>query len=128
MTHDMTNPVAILVSLSACNLALIADEDWNRFLGPHGVAVVSILAVLALWGQGIAKSRQERADRAKDEAARERRHNEAIALQRENAQHLMSLSAESIKAHAKSVQAIESFDRTIRNMTEELKDRPCQKR
>lgn len=128
MTHDMTNPVAILVSLSACNLALIADEYWNRFLGPHGVAVVSILAVLALWGQGIAKSRQERSDRAKDESARERRHNEALSLQRENADKLMSLSAESIKAHAKSVQAIESFDRTIRNMTEELKDRPCQKR
>lgn len=126
MTHGISNPVAIVLSLMTCNLAVLADKDWDRFLGPHGVAVVSIIAVIALWAQALSKGRQERKDKAEAEAARERRHSETLRLQRENSDKILELSAESIKAHARSVQAITSFDRTIQNLTEELKDRPCQ--
>jgi heme exporter protein D len=106
--------------------AIITDQDWQRAFGPNGVAFISIVAVVVLWLNSIKREKNEEARREKEEEQRDRRHSETLTLQKENSAKLMDLTAESIKSHAMSVGAIKSIDRTIMNLTEELKERPCQ--
>ncbi len=118
-------------------VALISEQDWGRLLGPHGVAVAALMAVVALWLGNIrdkrilredleSRERREENRRAVEEASREKRHTESIRIQRENADKLIALTVENIKAAAHVTASIESVDRTIQTLADELKDRPCQ--
>lgn len=119
-------------------LAIISDQDWQRMTGPHGVAFIAVLAVIVLWANGLRKEKAEisrrqaeeiraEARRVADEAALEKRHTETMTMQRENADKLMQLTVESIKAQGHTSQAIISIDSTIKRLTEEVASRPCQK-
>jgi hypothetical protein len=107
-------------------LAIISETDWSRITGPHGVAFVAIAAVIVLWASGIRKDKREDERRTKEENAREGRHSESIAIQKDNAEKLVALTVENIKACGHVTQAIHSMDRTIQQLTHELGDRPCQ--
>jgi heme exporter protein D len=104
-------------------------------LGPHGVAVVAILAVVALWVSGIkeksamkkdieAREAREEARRAKEEESREKRHAESIHLQTANSDKLLTITAENIKAQALVTAAISSMDRSIQDLTEKISKCP----
>jgi hypothetical protein len=107
----------------------LTEQDWSKLLGPQGFTVGLILAVIVLWGNGIARERNETKRREKEEsnetkrrekeeASREARHRETLALQRENSEKLMNLSVEAIKAKGMMVAA-------FNNLVEELEGRPC---
>lgn len=77
--------VTILLGLSLWSgmetvLGIISDQDWNRMMGPSGVAFVSSIATLVLWGTGVVVVRRLRLDalerderkRADDAAMEER--------------------------------------------------------
>jgi hypothetical protein len=50
---------------------LISEQDWDRITGPSGVAFVSSLATLVLWGTGVMVVRRLRLDAiARDERKR----------------------------------------------------------
>jgi flagellar biosynthesis component FlhA len=117
--------------------AFVTETDWQRITGPHGVAFVAIAAVIVLWGSGIRdkallrKETEEREireekRREKEESAREARHAESIKLQRENAEKLIGITVENIKAAGHVTQAINSMDRTIQQFSHDLGQRPCQ--
>jgi hypothetical protein len=108
-------------------VAIISEADWARILGPHGVAVCAILGLAIVWGSGLRKDKREDERRAKEESSREARHAESIRLQKENADKLIEITVENIKAAGKVTQAITSMDRTIQHLSNELSDRPCQK-
>ena len=122
---------------SATVFLSIADQDWSRLLGPQGLTVGLIFAVCVLWTNGILdrKAKEKRdaiADekederRGKEEAARENRHAQLVATNKENAESLKALTVESIKAQAKATHAVETMDKNIQRLTIELADRPCQ--
>jgi len=114
--------------LSALSVfAIISETDWSRITGPHGVAFVAIAAVIVLWASGMRKDKREDERRAKEESSREARHAESIRLQKENADKLIEITVENIRAAGKVTQAITSMDRTIQHLSNELSDRPCQK-
>jgi hypothetical protein len=96
----------------------LTEQDWSKLLGPQGFTVGLILAVIVLWGNGIARERNETKRREKEEASREARHKETLRLQRENSEKLMNLSVEAIKAKGMMVAA-------FNNLVEELEGRPC---
>lgn len=106
---------------------VISEQDWSRMIGPHGALFLACVGLILMWTNNRRRERREEAKSAREEAAREARHAEQMTLQQANADKLMELTAESIKAHRMSVGAIKSMDRTIMLLTEELKDRPCQK-
>lgn len=105
----------------------ITEKDWQKIKGPEGALFLCVIIILTLWNSGRVREKNENLRREKEEKSRELRHAEGLKLQRENAEKLMNLTAESIKAHGMSVGAIKSVDRTLMNLTEELKERPCQK-
>lgn len=105
----------------------ISEKDWQKIKGPEGALFLCVIIILTLWNSGRVREKNENKRREKEEAAREARHAENLKHQRENAEKLMDLTAESIKAHGMSVEAIKSMDRTMMILTEELKERPCQK-
>jgi hypothetical protein len=96
----------------------LTEQDWSKLLGPQGFTVGLILAVIVLWGNGIARERNETKRREKEEASREARHKETLRLQRENSEKLMNLSVEAIKAKGMMVAAFNT-------LVEELEGRPC---
>lgn len=121
---------AILVSLATINgiklLAnLISEADWQKATGPYAFLFGLIIAVIVLWNSARIREKNENNRRAAEAIAREKHHAETIALQKENADRLMALTAESIKAHGMAVGAISSFDRTIKDLTDELSEHPC---
>jgi heme exporter protein D len=137
MPHRIATPSWLLhtvegISLSALSfVAFISEQDWSRMLGPHGVAVVAILAVVALWVSGIkeksamkkdieAREAREEARRTKEEESREKRHNESIQLQTANSDKLLEITAENIKAQAKVTAALAFMDRSIQDLTETI--------
>lgn len=105
----------------------ITDADWQKIKGPEGALFLCVIIILTLWNSGRVRERNENLRREREEAARENRHSATLKIQKDNAEKLMELTAESIKAHGLSVGAIRSMDRTIMALTEELKERPCQK-
>lgn len=107
--------------------AAISEADWKIIKGPEGALFLSVIIIVVLWNTGRTREKNENKRREDEEGRRERRHAEQLSLQKENSDKLLALTSESIKAHAMAVAAVSSFDRTIRNLTEELKDRPCQK-
>jgi heme exporter protein D len=141
MPHRIIPPTWFLhtvegISLSALSfIAFISEQDWSRMLGPHGVAVVAILAVVALWVSGIkeksamkkdieAREAREEARRTKEEESREKRHAESIHLQTANSDKLLTITAENIKAQALVTAAISSMDRSIQDLTEKISKCP----
>jgi len=126
---DQLSPLVYLVEAALLGLAAgykvaeatclaLTEQDWSKLLGPQGFTVGLILAVIVLWGNGIARERNETKRREKEEASREARHRETLALQRENSEKLMNLSVEAIKAKGMMVAAFNT-------LVEELEGRPC---
>jgi hypothetical protein len=126
---EQLSPLVYLVEAALLGLAAgykvaeatclaLTEQDWSTLLGPQGFTVGLILAVIVLWGNGIARERNETKRREKEEASREARHRETLGLQRENSEKLMQLSVEAIKAKGMMVAA-------FNNLVEELEGRPC---
>ena len=110
--------------------AAISEQDWQKAFGPNGVAFVSVVAVVVLWGALLAfihrtkkdeeKRRAEEIEaRNREDEARERRHKEIMDLQNKNWTDLKELTAESIKAGMRGTYAVE-------NLVRQLGERPCQ--
>lgn len=97
---------------------IISDTDWSKITGPHGVAFLAVIAVIVLWGNGLRRERNEELRRSNEEIRREKRHAETIAMQRENSDKLIALTAKSIKAQAHVTASIDHLAR-------ELNSRPC---
>lgn len=121
----------ILLTLAVANggkfiAGIILDADWNKITGPHAFLFGLVIAVSVLWNSGRVQEKKENARREKEESAREKRHNELVATNKENADSLKALTVESIKAQAKATHAVETMDKNIQRLTVELADRPCQ--
>lgn len=100
-------------------MTTISDGNWDKLIGPHSLTFGAVIAVIVLWTSRVVESR-------KQEAARERRHQETVSMQGRNADKLLELTKESILAQGKATLAINSMDRTVQSLTIEIKDRPCQ--
>jgi type VI protein secretion system component VasK len=116
---------------------LIDDKSWERITGKSGALFVLSVVLLVVWNANRlsgkraavreeARRKAEAADRRAEAAATEVRHKETMAMQERNAQKLMDLTVENIKAGARATHAIESMDSNIVRLTMELSDRPCQ--
>lgn len=124
--------IAIASVWTASVTGWLSDKDWERIVGPFGGLVVSLLMLLVLIRHSAARLRRddERAKHEREE--RERRHVEAMAIQRALGERLdaqtervMELTAESIKAQGKTALAIQSVDRTLQSLTAEWERKPC---
>ena len=118
-------------------VATISDSDYSKMTGPHGVAFVSVIAVIVLWGALLAyisrtnkreeaRRKEELEARKIEDEARERRHVELMTTQGHNAQKLIDLTAQSIAANMNGTHAIQMLSHDIQTMTNDLKVRPCQ--
>ena len=95
--------------------SIISKETMNDLRGADGALVGAVLIVAVLWLSKMADNRKLDA-----------RHEEMMKLQKDNADKLMALTAEAIKAHGMSIQCSQSVDRTLQNLTLSINDRPCQ--
>lgn len=112
----------------------LTETDWNRLVGPHGFTVGLILAVIVLWATAMRREACETKRREAEEAARDKRHQDTIRMQRDNANDLKSITVESIKAQMITAEALKKLQESNDNNTDiivelvgELKRRPCQK-
>ena len=112
--------LSYLAIQNGLNLAasLISDEDWQRISGPHGVAFISVVAVIVLWVNGLRREKNEDSRRVREEVRREARHAETIVLQRENSAKLIDLTIQSIKAQGAVALELKTFRK-------EMEKRPC---
>ena len=107
-------------------IGTITEADWLRFTGPHGFLFGAIIAIGVLWNSGRVREKNETIRRDKEELAREGRHSELVKTNKDNAESLIALTVESIKAQAKATHAVEKMDSNIQRLTVELSERPCQ--
>lgn len=113
--------------------AVFSDADWNKITGPHGFLFGAIIAIGVLWNAGRVRERNETKRRDKEEEAREKRHQELVTTNKENAESLKRLTVEGILAQAKATAAqeratvaIKDMDNSIKELATELSGRPCQ--
>lgn len=113
-------------------ISIFSDADWEKVTGPHGVAFISLLAVVVLWNQGRIRERNENRRRREEMVAREMQHDQTISLQKENAERLCALTAENIKAAGmtaaelgKMLKASESLSHEVRGLAEAVAKNPC---
>lgn len=104
----------------------LTDKDWERLVGPWGGMLVSLGMLLIILRHTAARQKHQDQQAELDRQDRERRHQEAIALQKENADKLMAITVETIKASGRATVAIERVDSTLQYLTAELEKRPCQ--
>jgi uncharacterized membrane protein YcjF (UPF0283 family) len=109
--------------------ALFSNSDWERITGPHGVAFLAVTACIVLWVTSLRREKEiakneakrdaaEQILRTEEESRRERRHSETLAMQKENSDKLIGLTAESIKAQIHVTTAIQA-------LSKQLDSRPC---
>lgn len=102
--------------------AFISDNDWAKITGPHGLVFVLVVGLIVIWTKSL-----------RDDAARERRHREAISSQEEHFKLLINLNEKatedlkvltvaSTKAQMSATNAIISMDHNIIRLTNELSD------
>lgn len=119
-------------------LAMLSAEDWRLLLGPNGLAVGAVVALIVVWRSNTSKEKREEESRERRHqeqlASADARHKELVSQMKENSELNKKLTednkellAESIKANLKGVGAINSMDNNIKLLTMELKERPCQK-
>jgi hypothetical protein len=121
-TEGLTLSIAaIIASLNT----LLDEESWDRLTGRHGALFVMAIALLIFWNSNRLRERrdaqrqalaEEREDHRRQ--AEEKRHAEAMALQRENSKVLEGLTGEGIKAQFHVAKA-------LADLTNELSSRPC---
>jgi len=83
---------------------IIDDSTWDKVKGAEGALFGAVVIVITLWLSKISDGKRL-----------DKRHSETLALQKENADKLMALTAESIKAHGLTCQTISSVDRTLQS-------------
>ncbi len=116
--------------------ALLDETSWDRLTGRHGALFFMAIALLIFWNSNrVAEKRRlehlakldakEDARREREETlrqveneAREQRHREAIAVQQANAERIMELTVEGIKAQGMVATALTELKHT-------LDGRPC---
>jgi len=101
---------------------LISDEDWQKITGPHGVAFLAVTACIVLWLNGLRREKIEEKRRSREEAAREARHAENIAVQREAKDEVKALVVECVKSNAMVTAAITSIDKNNQRLTVEIEN------
>lgn len=124
-------------------VAVLTENDWGKVFGPNGVAFVSVIACIILWGtfitsqsrsrkDALAREEREEERRRLEDEARERRHLELVRTNKENADDLKGLTAEAIKAQL--IAAAESktlannhqmLSINVHNLVEVIKKSPC---
>lgn len=92
-------------------LAMLDQKTMDQLRGADGALIGAVIIVGALWTMKLFDARRL-----------DKRHDEAIKIQKDNAKQLLSLTAESIKAHGLSVGAIKSMDRTIQHLSNEMSE------
>lgn len=92
-------------------VAAIDQGTMDQLRGSDGALIGAVIIVGALWTMKIYDGRRL-----------DKRHDEAIKIQKDNAKQLLALTAESIKAHGLSVGAIKSMDRTIQHLSNEMSE------
>jgi len=108
---------------------LLDEQSWDRLTGRHGALFFMAIALIIFWNSNrvTAKRNAENLMRAEEkedarrkieDAARELRHREAMALQEKNADKLLELSHEAIKAQFHVAQS-------LTDLKEALDGRPC---
>ena len=119
--------LAAIAAVNGCKLiaTVVSESDWQKITGPHAFLFGLIIAVIVLWNSARIREKNENNRRATEAEAREKHHAETLAIQKENSEKLMALTAESIKAHGMAIGAIKSIDRTIIALTDELSEHPC---
>ena len=111
--------LAVWQGISA-GLAIIDAASWDRITGEHGLEFCLLVALIVVWGKSI-----------RDDASRERRHNEMLAAQDDHfaallklntktADDLKDLTVEGIRAQMVTAQGLV-------DLTKALDVRPCAK-
>jgi hypothetical protein len=116
--------------------ALLDETSWDRLTGRHGALFFMAIALLIFWNSNrVAEKRrlehlakldakednrriQEEKARQAENDAREARHREALAVQHHNAQKLIELTVEGIKAQGMVATALVDLKKV-------LDSRPC---
>jgi hypothetical protein len=105
---EILGMVAVGVYSATRYVAAMMNEDtWEKVKGSEGALFGAVIVVIVLWASKVMDGRRLDA-----------RHAETLALQKENSQKLMDLTAESIKAHGLTCQTIASVDRTLQAFQE----------
>ena len=108
-------------------LAVITEADWNRALGPHGVAFLAVIAVVVLWGNGIATRKAEDKRRAEEIASANASRAELLSALKESIDGNHELTKQCIKAIEKQTAATIAMEKTMQSHTVFLADKIEQK-
>lgn len=117
--HLYNDALAMLaVSMASLTSSGLSSSEWGNAIGPYGGYFISLIMLGMFIMRDKSNLKQQREDKITTEAATEKRHKEAMDLQRTNAEKLMELSHEAIKAQFHVAQA-------LTDLKEELSARPC---
>lgn len=125
----------------------MAEDWWNRLTGVHGALFAMSVAVVVLWGSALSDKRdrakadaerhereaaalrkiEEREDgrRLKEAEERERRHMEAMDLQRKLAETTKEMAVEAIKARMEATISNHKLAEEFANLTKVISASPC---
>jgi hypothetical protein len=115
--------VLALYNGAAAFVAVISEADWNRITGPHGVAFLSIIAVVVLWGNGIASRKAEDKRRAEEIASANASRAELLKALNESIESNNDLTKQCIRAIEKQTAATQAMDKTMQHHTTFLSDK-----
>lgn len=124
----MTNgsEIAAATLLVASLTSWITDEDWNRLVGPWGGFLVSIILCAILLRHSAKRIKREDDRAEKDNADRERRHQEALQAQVAAAAKYEGLTREVMAIQVDTAKVMMHLSKTNEALHEEMRSRPCQ--
>lgn len=107
-----------LALLGLSTMASIDSLTLTDLTGPHALLLASLAVVVILWRNNSARDKKDEARSQIDNDARERRHQEAMAMQSSNAADIKNITISAIRASVATAEA-------MKGLTRELRLRPC---
>jgi hypothetical protein len=96
---------------------IITEADWDRITGPHGVAFISVIAVIILWTNGLLNRKAEDKRRTQETADANAARSDLLKALNAATDSNASLTKQCIKAIEQNTAAVQAFDKTCQRNT-----------
>jgi len=103
---------------------LISDSDWDKITGEHGVIFLLLCVLIVNWNNARIRERNENRRQAAASLLLDKRHTEALDLQRDYTDAVRKIQEASIRSTTRVAIAVDLLSENLKAQTIALKDCP----
>ena len=107
--------------------SMLDAETWDRLQGSHGGLFIMAVGMIVLWAHNVATNKTNRADLARMEAGREKRHEENRKTAEAYHDKLIAITVENIRSNLHVAGAVTNLEKSVKHLAGQVTDCPARR-